>query len=175
MKSSSRDNTARKTEPILTGLLAWIVPGAGHAYLGRPVRAAVLFLVIHLMFWSGVAIGGVFTVNPRQKTWWSRAQLCTGVSGLVTYYRQSQTHQRLDAEAQAHLPASAGPLEREARRQALVDKFKARDGLALVGPSGEIAIILSGVAGLLNIMCVFDAFMLSLMGRYGEPAPEARS
>jgi hypothetical protein len=29
------------------------------------------------------------------------------------------------------------------------------------------------VAGLLNLMCIFDALMLSIMGVRGEPPPQA--
>lgn len=37
-------------------LLAWLVPGAGHFYLGRRGRGAVLFLGIGLLFLAGVAM-----------------------------------------------------------------------------------------------------------------------
>ena len=78
----------RKTQPLLAGLLAWLVPGAGHWYVGRPERAAVLFLTIQSMFWAGMAVGGVFTVNPREEIWWTRAQLCSGTGGLFGYIRK---------------------------------------------------------------------------------------
>jgi len=156
----------RQTVFVLAGLLAWLAPGTGHWYLGRPVRAVVLFVTIHAMFWSGVAIGGVFTVNPRDETWWCRAQLCTGASGLVGFYRQKREYDRIVGQARA------APDQQTATRQSLADavvELQARQRLALVPPASGLAYVLSGVAGMLNLMCIFDAIMLSLMGRFGEP------
>ena len=46
--------------------------------------------------------------------------------------------------------------------------------MALVTPAETAARTYSGVAGLLNLACVFDAVMLSLMGVAGEPKAEAK-
>ncbi len=44
-------------------VLAYLVPGAGHFYLGYRARAAVFFLIVLLMFSLGVAIdGSLYTV-----------------------------------------------------------------------------------------------------------------
>lgn len=176
-----RANIQKKTNPVLAAVMAWAVPGAGHLYLGRPVRAAILFAVIQLMFWSGIAIGGVFTVNPRDEFWWFNGQMLTGASGVASWRRQRQTYARVSANVAdrlAAMPAPAGDRDRElyARAQIeVLDEELARQNLALVPPAGEIPLMLSGLAGMLNLMCVFDAVMLSLMGRYGEPKPEERS
>ena len=39
-------------------LLAFAVPGAGHAFLGKRGRAAGFFIVVTAMFLVGIAIGG---------------------------------------------------------------------------------------------------------------------
>ena len=43
--------------PVLLGL-SWLVPGLGHALLGRRLRAAVFFLVIVTGFVVGLALDG---------------------------------------------------------------------------------------------------------------------
>ena len=50
-------------------------------------------------------------------------------------------------------------------KQALVD-----EGLSLSYPSDTVARAYAGVAGMLNLMCIFDAVMLATMGSAGEPA-----
>lgn len=39
-------------------LLAYLVPGAGHLYLGRRARAITFFCIVVLMFLIGIAIDG---------------------------------------------------------------------------------------------------------------------
>ena len=48
-------------------LLGWLVPGAGHLLVRRPVRGLLLFLSITLMFVLGVAMQGkLFTPNAGE-------------------------------------------------------------------------------------------------------------
>ena len=45
-------------------LLALVVPGAGHFYLGRRVRAVAFFCIIVFMFAVGLAVeGGIYTLS----------------------------------------------------------------------------------------------------------------
>jgi hypothetical protein len=45
-------------------LLAYLVPGAGHLYLGRRARAITFFCIVVLMFLIGVAIDGdLYTIG----------------------------------------------------------------------------------------------------------------
>lgn len=41
-------------DPNLAALLTWLLPGAGHLYLGRPLMALVGFAVIEGLYWLGV-------------------------------------------------------------------------------------------------------------------------
>ncbi len=141
--------------PFLGGVLAWAIPGAGHWFIGRRVRGVILFVTITALFWSGVAIGGVFTVDPREELWWSRAQLCTGLSGIVGYYRQEAYYGEADT----------GQTERAIRARI------AADDLALVAPAATLAHVFSGVAGLLNLLCIMDVVFLGAMGVRGEHPP----
>jgi hypothetical protein len=47
-----------KGRTIFAMLLAYLVPGAGHLYLGKRARAATFFAVVTLMFVIGIVIDG---------------------------------------------------------------------------------------------------------------------
>lgn len=58
------------TRTIVSMLLAWAVPGAGHAYLGRHRRAAAFFAIVVFLFVLGLAIdGGLYTIATSRGSW----------------------------------------------------------------------------------------------------------
>jgi hypothetical protein len=124
-------------------------------YLGRAKRGIIIFLTITALFWSGVGVGGVLTVDLQKERWWFIAQMLTGVNGLVAWQRQQQAYQALVS------------IDGKDLQERMV-----KAGIALVVPSETVARAYSGVAGLLNLMCIFDALMLSVMGVSGEPQPQ---
>jgi hypothetical protein len=53
-----------KGRTVTAMLLAYLVPGAGHLYLGRRARAITFFLIVVLLFAIGLAIDGdLYTIN----------------------------------------------------------------------------------------------------------------
>lgn len=46
------------TRAWIAAILAWIIPGGGHLFLGRRGRALVYFLVVVSMFGIGLLLGG---------------------------------------------------------------------------------------------------------------------
>jgi hypothetical protein len=52
---------------VLAMTLAFAVPGAGHALLGRRARGAAYFLIVTLLFAAGLAVdGGVYTFGASR-------------------------------------------------------------------------------------------------------------
>jgi len=166
--------TKAKSGPFLFAVLVlgWFIPGLGHALLGRLHRGIVIFAIVAATFWSGVAIGGVMTVDYHNQRWWFAAQTLAGVHGVMGWYRQDKIYQRLSADPEVGLPHHRLSQARIAWNYRL-DRKLAEESLAMVSPADTVARAYSGVAGLLNLMCVFDAVMLSLLGVSGEPAPPA--
>lgn len=118
----------------VAGLLAWLVPGLGHMFIGHRGRGLVFLVTITATFWTGVAIGGVrATVDPQERTLWFMAQLCTGANTGAAY----ALHAVLDAAAR-----SGGTK-------------------APIGPwlSAEVGVHYTGVAGLLNLLVILDALV----------------
>ncbi|MCD6304554.1 MAG: hypothetical protein J7M21_06295 [Planctomycetes bacterium] len=144
--------------PYVALVLACAIPGAGHAYLGRLKRGIIIFVTITALFWSGVAVGGVLTVDSHRERWWFVAQMFTGIHGLVGWQREKRAYAEL-----RNVPGGS------------LDERLKNAGIALVAPADTVARAYSGVAGLLNLMCIFDALMLSVMGRAGESPPGRRN
>ncbi len=174
-KDMPRDKSKKhQAVPLLALLLAWIIPGTGHIYMGRIKRGIVIMVTIAATFWAGVAVGGVMTVDRHEERWWFVAQMFTGVHGLVGWQRQEAVQKKLEEYLNENLPgdkASNDPLRNAYADRWLQDEYD-KGRVALVGSSGIFARAYTGIAGLLNLMCIFDAAMLALMGIYGEQKPE---
>lgn len=169
--SKDKKNTA--TMPILAMLLAWLVPGAGHMYIGRWKRGIILFVVIAATFWGGVAMGGVMTVDYFNSRWWFMAEMVTGVHGVAGWYRQKLVYDKIDAQARQTGESVASM----AMMPDKLDEKLIAENVALTNsPTDTIARSYAGVAGMLNVLCIVDALMLSLMGVYGESSqpPKAK-
>ena len=69
---------------MTAGFLSWVLPGAGHLFIGERTRGIILIAAIAATFWTGVAVGGVKnTVNYEQRRLWFMGQICTGSHALV--------------------------------------------------------------------------------------------
>ena len=66
-KTGSKDAASSGLSPALILLAGWLVPGAGHALLGKWIRAALLMASIVGMFAIGIALAGkVYTPNTGE-------------------------------------------------------------------------------------------------------------
>ena len=116
----------------LAGLLAWLVPGLGHIFVGERVRGLIYLITITVTFWGGIAIGGVRdTVDPKGRTTWFMAQTCMGVQGLATYSWAERLRRHPEA-------GPGGPAHHR---------------------SVDTAVVYTGVAGLLNLLAILDALV----------------
>jgi len=106
-------------------------------FLGERARGLIFLVVIAVTFWSGVAVGAVrYTVDPQERTAWFMAQICSGSHALAAY-RWSKSVQKQTPEPKAS-PA-----------------FQ----------SSEAGVVYTGVAGLLNVLVIFDALVRAESGR----------
>jgi TM2 domain-containing membrane protein YozV len=170
-------STAKTSKPIalVAAVLAWLIPGAGHLYLGRRRRGVVIFLTVGLTFWAGMAMGGAMTLYSDAEGWWFAADMLAGAHGLVAWQHHKHVYEPIwEAASRRYASEGVRPNVEEGSlsllRQ-LVDQEMEKRDLALVAPTDTVARAYSGVAGLLNLLCIFDALILALMGERGEPAP----
>ena len=60
---------------LTVGLLAWLVPGAGHLALKEKRHAVIIFVAITLTFVVGLYIGSIGVINPVGAKQWYVAQI----------------------------------------------------------------------------------------------------
>ena len=60
---------------LVVGLLAWLVPGAGHFVLKEKKRAIIIFATIVLTFCAGIYAGSIGVIDPVGAWWWYVAQI----------------------------------------------------------------------------------------------------
>ena len=134
------DTRTPAAAPYLAGPLAWLVPGAGHYYLGMKARGIILFVTVTAMFWTGVLIGGLrSTVDPHKNAPWFLGEIGAGGNALLAV----GINNALDWPADGYDGRSWG---------------KARD----------IGVVYAGVAGLLNLLAVFDVLVRATSGAVKE-------
>jgi len=60
---------------LTVGLLAWLVPGAGHLLIKEKKRAIIIFTTISLTFCAGLYVGSIGVINPVGAKPWYVAQI----------------------------------------------------------------------------------------------------
>lgn len=135
---------------LVSCLLAWIVPGGGHFYLGKRKRALVFFLVVLATFLLGVVNEGrSYLIDGEQPLTYlaTFANLATGplelISRQVTY---GTLVYRLPADESS--PEAVRLLEAMRRKvRSVTDEYGTTYLLA---------------AGLMNILLILDAFDIAI-------------
>jgi hypothetical protein len=154
-------------DPLIAGILAWLVPGLGHFYQGRIAKGALFAICILGPFIYGLYLGGSKDIG------WGRS----------VYFQFDDKEWRLYWLCQAGLGFPTVPLtllQSKMGDKPLFDGFmappappiKGDDGLGppfppsaitlarinrLLGHYFELGTIYTVIAGLLNILAVYDA------------------
>jgi len=71
---------------LMVGLLAWLIPGAGHLLLKENKRALIIFVTIVLTFLAGLYIGSIGIINPVGAKPWYVAQIMNSPMVAVLGY-----------------------------------------------------------------------------------------
>ncbi len=172
MPTRKEDHTGRS---IQAGLLTWVIPGAGHYWLGHRGLAAVFFLAITAPYVVGLAVGGVTnSVNPTTNRWLFLAEM--GIGGYtVPGYFASQSIDRAVLQ-QCGLPAIPDPTRSPPADVSRWAQFRAK--YVSYFPEADIAQIYLATAGLLNILAILDAISRAQTGglpTYHRDLPPATS
>jgi hypothetical protein len=122
---------------ITIGLLAWLVPGAGHYALHEHRRATVMFIVIVLTFLVGLYVGSIGVIDPIGAKPWYAAQVMN--SPVVLLMGSHVAHVQRQAESN-HTKAIA---------------------YRVYGRPNEIGQIYTSIAGLLNLLCIVNAIYVA--------------
>ena len=160
-------------DPVLAGIFAWLIPGAGHFYQGRRTKALLFFLCIVATWSYGLWLGDGRVVyaawgpTSEEKRLPYICQIGAGVMALPAV-RQAQLYgdKNYRAEMQRKETSPNG--------RTFLEKFMAPPVLNVDLPTGgrmkeldylnyrlnrrfELGTVYTMVAGLLNLIVVFDA------------------
>ena len=121
------NNNISIPSPLMALLLAWVLPGLGHWYLGRRMKALVFGISIMLLLLAGTALGQWRVVSFGDTILFVGQILC-GLPAIVFGMISGQV-------VAAHGPANVVP------------------------DSYEMGVLYTLVAGLLNLLVIFDAYI----------------
>ena len=174
--SSSEDSICIDLRnPYLAALLAWLCPGAGHLYQRRYGKGVLFMVCILCTYFFGFAIGGGHVVYAswvkNDRRWQYACQVGVGLPALPAIIQN-----RLERNPEKE-PLANGIMAPPSRIDA-----KKIDQLALwhaqYGAMFEIGTLYTMVAGLLNIVVIFDAYAGPVILNYpvsGSRGPPGKS
>ena len=169
MAESNESQAIQLKDPLVAGVLAWLIPGLGHIYQGRTAKGALFAICILGTFLYGLYLGGSKEVG------WGRA----------VYYSFRPNDWRLPWLCQIGIGLPTVPmtlLQSSLKDKPLLDGFMAPPPLSESGESNgpptqppppsqmslawinrllpryfEMGTVYTMIAGLLNILAVYDA------------------
>ncbi|MGE0606415.1 MAG: DUF6677 family protein [Pirellulales bacterium] len=146
-------------DPAFAALLAWLWPGAGHLYQGRTAKGAMFMVCILGTFATGFLLGEGRVVyaswKPDDLRLYYVAQVCVGgpaLPALIERFRYTRNragytplfrHDWYAPPRQRRGPDSADEL----------DELNYR-----MGRNFEFGTVYTAVAGLLNVLVIYDAW-----------------
>ena len=150
----------------LAALLAWLIPGAGHFYQRRNAKAAIYFCSIVLTWIIGFSLGGYHVVYASwqngDKRWHYFLQAGMGAAALPAIIQSNHINQFADPfngwTREDYEPKWGGfmsPPHRPVFDEA-TDEVSA--WYARYGAGYEMGTWFTMIAGLLNILVVYDAY-----------------
>jgi hypothetical protein len=90
------ERTSARASPVAALVLAWAIPGAGHAYGGRWGKAGLFFGCIVGLLIAGMILGGGTVFSPHEL--WYAAQVWAGgpTLALTPISQYLSAHQGID-------------------------------------------------------------------------------
>lgn len=175
----------RLRNPAVAAVFAWLLPGAGHLYQGRTRKGWMFMACILTTYFFGFAIGGGHVVYASwvkgDKRWHYLCQVPVGVvsfpamvQGQIMRNHTNVVHglPRTDLEYEPILGGLMAP-----PRRPLIDGQN--DELAKwyeeAGAGYEMGTWYTMIAGLLNVLVIYDAFRgplsIPISGKSDRPPP----
>ncbi|MGA2254085.1 MAG: DUF6677 family protein [Thermoguttaceae bacterium] len=168
-ESQSTDQSIQLKDPLIAGVLAWLIPGLGHFYQGRNAKGALFTICILGTFLYGLYLGG------STEAGWGRA--------VYFSFRANDWHLPWLCQIGVGFPTVPMTLLQSELKEPILNGFMAppllpaSDSLGN-GPPGippspsqmssawinrllpryyEMGTVYTMIAGLLNILAVYDA------------------
>lgn len=156
--SSSHDEIEiNLKDPVLAGFWAWLWPGAGHIYQGRYAKGALFMICILGTFFAGLLIGGRHVVYAQ----WTEddkrlpyfCQLAVGLPALPALVQMYRAKRGSDPWLGGFMapprPIKPAHMDPKADEKSL--------WLEQYGFRWDMGELYTMIAGLLNVLAIFDA------------------
>ena len=150
----------------LAAFLAWLIPGAGHFYQGRTTKGSLFFVCVLSTWILGFALGGGHVVyaswQPGDKRWHYFLQAGVGAAALPAMIQGQRMNKMTDDDTgrtfDAYRPLWGGFMAPPKRpvRDDTADEVSA--WYARYGAGYEMGTWYTVIAGLLNILVIYDAY-----------------
>lgn len=175
----------RESLQPVAGVLAFVLPGAGHYYLGHKRRGVRIGLGVALLFVTGLLFGGLDSVDRRENPlwFWFYGQMWNGPAVFAVDWVHQNHFKVRDRFGGAPIVRSARPDEYRDPRTGqpvpiLTDPQTGERFANVPDPSGpgttrvanarppkvrtlgrvsELGTLFIAVAGMMNLICIIDA------------------
>ncbi|MCL2639895.1 MAG: hypothetical protein FWD53_03525 [Phycisphaerales bacterium] len=155
-------------------VLAWLVPGLGHLVLGEKARGLIFAATIHGLFAAGMLIAGVRAINPPEQQIWTYTQYLAGWPMLVAspverrYMAESALLiKRLQEQGRLEMPDGQvlmrPPVDDDSQ---IPDRIRFGKAAIKLYPLlanhpkiQDIGAVYCGIAGMLNLLVMFDVLL----------------
>jgi len=173
-----QDATARSSasepalkDPVLAATLAWLIPGLGHWYQGRRSKALLFFVCILGTFVFGLYLGEGRVVYASMRPGDNRfPYFCQVAVGLPALPALVQAYRVNHGSAPANFGLWKDFMVPPSLNKAGMDTPSELDQLhKRLNRFFEIGTVYTMVAGLLNVLAIYDAFAGPAEG---DPAPK---
>lgn len=149
----------------LAALLAWLIPGAGHWYQGRKTKGLIFFVCILSAWILGFALGGGHVVyaswQPGDKRWHYLLQAGVGAAALPAMIQGDRMRRYTDDRgrtSKAYEPFWGGFMAPPFRPVIESEADEVSAWYARRGAGYEMGTWYTVIAGLLNILVIYDAY-----------------
>ncbi len=137
-------------------MLAVLLPGLGHAYLGEMRRGACVAAGVLGLFFGGMLIGGIDVVDRQEDPIWFLGEALVGPLAFgVNWVHQNQFKvvdgpvRRTAMPGEVRDPATGAPVPAPAGARP--------PNIKSIGRVNELGTLYCTIAGMLNLICIIDA------------------
>jgi len=138
------------TRAAVACTLAWLMPGAGHLYLGKRGKAGIFFVVILLTFTAGIAMNGRVYLAGSDQPLSFLATFANAGLGPLDLVARNASYDRIIY----FMP--------DPRNRALYTDIMDRMRRKILSPTHEYGTTFILTASLMNILLILDAFDIGI-------------
>lgn len=136
-------------------LAACVLPGLGHIVNGEARRGLCIGVGVLGLFFSGLLVGGIDTIDSKEDRVWFFGQALVGPLSFAIDYAH-QTHFKV-IDPNTRQPRSAYPGEGRDPKNGYALTPGTPPNIKSISKMNELGTLFSTVAGMLNFIVVLDA------------------